>query len=235
MATAAIDRGVRVWKAADGSREHDLAGHEHDAFSVAFHPDGQSLVSGDMLGVVKHWNLANGKHVRDLDASVLFLLHRLQDVGGVRRLVFDREGKQLGCAGTTPKNGANVQGTPTVLLFDWAEGKLLHTLSVGGSGDGFVYDMSLHPDGFVMAVTSGNPGTGKFFLFQPGDEKPFFLETKMANCHGLAVHPDGKRLAVAATSKGSNGNGRRLNKEGKYEGNSSPIHLWDLAPVVAEA
>jgi hypothetical protein len=49
----------------------------------------------------------------------------------------------------------------------------------------------------------------------------------MANCHSLAVHPDGKRLVVAATNAGSNGNGRPKDKE--YLGNWSPLHVWSLS------
>jgi hypothetical protein len=78
-----------------------------------------------------------------------------------------------------------------------------------------------------MAVTSGNPGTGKFYFFEPGAAQPFSLTPKMANCHSLAVHPEGKRLVVSATNTGSNGNGRQL-KGNEYLGNWSPLVIWDL-------
>lgn len=86
----------------------------------------------------------------------------------------------------------------------------------------------MHPDGFLLAVTSGNPGTGKLLFHRLGDEQPFFSTTKMANCHSVSLHPDGRRLAVVATSKGSNGNGRRVDKDGNYIGNSSPVHLLEM-------
>jgi hypothetical protein len=120
-----------------------------------------------------------------------------------------------------------VQGTPVVLLFDWPTGKPRHTLKIGTDNDGFVYDLHLHPDGFVMAVTSGQPGTGKFFFQRPEDAQPFFL-APLANCHALAVHPNGSRLAVSATNGGSSGNGRQLNQKKEYPGNWSPLHIWDM-------
>jgi hypothetical protein len=42
------------------------------------------------------------------------------------------------------------------------------------------------------------------------------------------VHPNGIRLAVSATNGGSNGNGRRIGKDGEYPGNYSPLHILDL-------
>ncbi|MFN4261262.1 MAG: WD40 repeat domain-containing protein [Gemmataceae bacterium] len=226
IVTGGNDRVVRVWTA-DGQKQQEWPGHEQDILSVAVHPDGQSVVSGDLYGVVKRWDLASGKVVRELDAKILYALSRLQDVGGARRLTFDAKGTTLACAGLIPKNGGNVQGKPTILLFDWQSGKLAHTLTNFADGDGYVYDVYFHPAGFIMAVTSGNPGTGKFFFQRPSDAQPFFIMTKMANCHALAVHPNGQRLAIAATNTGSAGNGRQL-KDGEYPGNFSPIFIWDM-------
>jgi hypothetical protein len=35
-----------------------------------------------------------------------------------------------------------------------------------------------------------------------------------------------------ATNRGSNGNGRRLGENGEYQGNNSPIHLFQFAEAV---
>jgi len=228
IATCGTDDKVRLWSTTDGKQQQELAGHPDDIFAVAFHPDGKSLVSGDLKGNVKHWAVASGKCQRDLDARVLYRLDRLQDVGGARCLVFDPTGATLACAGTQPKGGGNVQGVPTILVYDWQSGKLQHKVEVGTDADGFVFDLHFHTDGFIMAVTSGNPGSGKFFFQRPGEAKPFFL-TALPNCHSLAVHPNGARLTVAATNGGSNGNGRLLDKNKEYPGNWSPLHVYDLA------
>ncbi len=55
----------------------------------------------------------------------------------------------------------------------------------------------------------------------------------MPNCHSLALHADGRRLAVAATSANSNGNGRLL-RNGDNPGNSSPIHVFRLGQTIGE-
>jgi WD40 repeat protein len=235
VATCGRDQAVRVWSAVDGAKRLELTGHGEDVFCLAFHPDGRSLVSGDFKGVLRHWDLGAGACMRDLDATALFKLDRLQDVGGARCLAFDRDGTLLACGGTTPKVGANVQGQPTIMVFDWQTGMRKHTLTLGGEGDGFVYDMHFHRDGFLMVVTSGNPGSGKFLFIRPGDKEPFFVTTKLPNCHSLAMHTNGTRLAVTATNGGSNGNGRQLDKDGNYPGNWSPVHIWDMPAGMTKA
>ena len=83
-----------------------------------------------------------------------------------------------------------------------------------------------------MAVTSGTPGQGQVVFQRPDDEKPFFTTTKLSNCHSIHLHEPTGRFAVVATNRGSNGNGRRLGKDGEYEGNNSPIHLFQFAEAV---
>jgi WD40 repeat protein len=227
LATCGMDQKVRLWSIGEGTLVRELAGHDGNVFAVAFHPDGRKLVSGDLHGNVYEWEVATGRKTRDFNARVLYTESRLQDVGGVRCLDFDLQGRTLACGGTRPVNGGNVQGTPTILLFDTATGRLQHTLSVGGSGDGFVYDLAFHPAGYVMAVASGNPGTGKFFFQRPGETNPFFLWTRMPNCHSLAFHRVSRRLIVTATNAGSNGNGRPV-RNGEYRANFSPLHVWEL-------
>jgi len=229
LATTGIDGTVRLWSAKDGKRKSVFPAErpEAEGFAVAFHPDGKSLVSGDLFGVVKQWDIAQGKAVREFDAKMLHKEHRLQNVGGARVLAFDGDGKRLFAAGTKPKNGGNVQGVPTVLVFDWKTGKLTHTIEMGRTSDVYVCGLALHPAGFLIAALSGNPGTGKLVLQRPEDEKPFFTTTKYRNCHSLTVHPGGKRFVVTSTNNGSNGNGRRL-KDGEYVGNHSPVHVLEF-------
>ena len=227
LASCGADRMVRIWSTVDGAKQQEFAGHADDVFSVAFHVEGKLLVSGDLKGVVKKWDIAETKSIGEFDASALYKYDRIQDIGGVWRMEFSRDGKQLACAGTAPSGGGTVQGVPTVLLFDFESGKLAHTMSFGAVSHCYVHDLVLHDEGFVIAVTSGTPGNGQLLLQVPGDDAPFFSSTKMSNCHSVCLHPDGKRMAVSATNRGSNGNGRRL-QDGEYPGNNSPIQIFQL-------
>jgi WD40 repeat protein len=226
LATAGRDGFVRLWSADKGERLREIACGD-DVYAVAFDHESKTLISGDVRGVVKRWNPDTGDLVRQYDASPLYKLDRIQDIGGLCRLAVDPAGPTLIAAGMTPKNGATIQGTPTILLFDLETGELKRTITRGGPPDGHVVDLHAHADGFLIAVTSGSPGNGRVFLQRPGDDEPFFETTKLANCHALAVHPDGRRFIVTATNRGSNGNGRRI-VDGEYPGNHSPIHLFAM-------
>jgi WD40 repeat protein len=231
VATCGLDGTVRLWSAADGKPLQKWSDHTADVYSVAFHPDGKSIVSGDIHGTIIHWDLVAAKLVRKLQAEVLY--HEeddtLQDVGGVRRLVFDAGAKTLAACGGKAKGGGFVEATPVVRFFDWKTGDTIATREFGDAKAGFVHDAVYHADGYLIGTTSGQPGVGQIFLWRPGEEKPFFTYTKLVNCHSVALHKDGMRIAVAATSSGSRGNGRGMETDEQYAGNRSPISVWELS------
>lgn len=231
LATCGRDQLVRLFAAADGRLLHTFEGHHEDVYTVAFSPDGDTVASGDERGVVKLWSVKDKKHLRDLDARSLHKLDRLQEVGGLRVLMFTDEGKTLLAAGTTPTRGATVQGTPTILHFDVKTGELRHTFQIGKANDGHVEDLALHPQGFLVGVTSGTPGSGRLFFVRPADAAAFYDDTKLANSHAVALHPDAKRFAVFNTNNGSNGNGRKTDKDGNYVGNYSPVQVFEWNPA----
>jgi WD40 repeat protein len=224
LASCAADRFVRLWNADDGAKQREIK-LENGPLSLWFAPDGTLLV-GDDRGIIQQLQL-DGTLVRKFDASSLYTLSRLQDVGGVVTLATDKEGKVLAAGGTTPKNGGTVVGPPTLLLFDLATGEHKHKVTLGSDNDCYVADVHFHDEGFVSLVTYGTPGQGQLLYLKLGEEKPFFTK-KLVNPHSLSWRADGKLLAIAATNAGSNGNGRPLDKDGKYKGNSSPIHLFAL-------
>ena len=228
VASCGRDGFIKLWNASDG-QSHKVHQHDAELFCVRFHPDGQSLLSGDLYGKVHEWSTESLDSIRTIDASELFTEHRLQEVGGARQLRFNQEGTVLAVAGTRPKNGGNVQGVPLVLLFDWKTGEQQETLELGATSDVYVTDLEFHPDGYLLATTSGNPGTGKLLCMTPGEEKPFLIEKSLANCHAFSRLNDPNRIAVTSTNKKSNGNGRRLNEDGSYSGNYSLVTLFDLS------
>lgn len=243
-ATCGIDKRVRIWSAEDGAKQLDFAVGEGPEFEprngsldgdvacLRFTADGQGLITADLKGQIRIWDLQGPPRVvRSFDAGSLFKLDRLQDVGGVRCLTVDGESKWLAAGGTAPKNGGTVVGIPTALLFDYATGELKQTFTYGQPNDCFVSDLAFHPRGYLLATTNGTPGSGQLIVQPLSETQPLFVTKKMVNCQSVAVHPDGARLAVAATNAGSNGNGRPLTKDGAYATNKSPIVLWKLPTV----
>ena len=236
IATCGYDQAVRLWDAATGKKIADLPGHKWDVLSVEFSPDGKTLASGDLSGLVKLWDVAAKKSIRDLDAAFLYVENRLQDVGGARVLRFTLDGKTLIVGGTAPKNGGNVQGEPTLALYDPQTGKQTKKFKLGEAKDIYVFDVVCHPGGYWIVVTSGNPGSGQLLLLRPGEEKPFFTSTKVANLHSVDLHADGRRFIVTAINPANAGNGAVKNKEtAKYVSNFSPIKVFELPETFGPA
>ncbi|OYW17381.1 MAG: hypothetical protein B7Z55_12630, partial [Planctomycetales bacterium 12-60-4] len=50
LASCGNDLKVKLWQMSDGSFVREFAGHERHIYNVAFHPSGQRLVSGDLMG-----------------------------------------------------------------------------------------------------------------------------------------------------------------------------------------
>ncbi|MBI1375121.1 MAG: hypothetical protein GC159_20575 [Phycisphaera sp.] len=228
VVTCGMDNAVCVHAVTDGKLERRVAGHD-DLFAVAVTPDGAGLLAAGMRGVIRQWSLAEGAQVRDLNAEAMYKYDRIQDVGGVRALRFDSGGKRLICAGAQPTKGATVQAIPTVMLFDFETGEASGKREYGKPADGFVHDLTVLGSGDYAMATSGTPGNGMLVMTKPGAEKPDFEDKRYANAHSVSLHVDGKRLLIASTNKGSNGNGRRLDEDGRYIGNHSVIHVLDLS------
>ena len=180
------------------------------------------------MGTLRHWNFESGQCERELKFEAMHLYDRIQDVPGIYVLHFNAAGDTLTCAGGQPTRTGNHQGIPVLHQIDWVMLEATRTQTYGVANDGFIFDLHWHTDGYFAAVTSGNPGAGQFLLGRLGEETAFFISKKMANCHTLALHPDGKSIVVAATNRNSQGNGAVRDKEGNYVGNSSPLHVFSL-------
>jgi WD40 repeat protein len=224
LATCGRDGHVRTWSAVNG---RPVAGfrQEDDVLALAYAPDG-SLAHGTLHGDIVVRN-AGGKVTHRLEARDFYRLDRIQDVGGVRMLLFSGDGKHLLAGGCQPSSGGFVQGQPLLLVFDVATAKLLKSVAVGGTNDGFLLDGAWHSSGAAALVTSGQPGVGKLLLYRPAEASPIY-SAAVANPHSVALHPEGKRLVVSATNANSAGNGRVLTKDRKYPGNTSPLQTWRI-------
>lgn len=226
IATCGKDGFVRLWNVKDGKKAGEI-NVTTDILSITFSPDGDSILAGDLFGTVREFNLGDGKPLQTYEAKELYRLDRIQDVGGVRCLLFDAKGEKLFVAGAEPKTGGFVECTPMLVTFDRASGKRLATWKGTSEKEGYITDLAWHPDGYVIGTQSGQPGQGKLFFWKPGEEKPFF-EVPKPNCHSVAVSPDGRTLAVSMTNANSAGNGKVKGAGGDYPANFSPIQFWTV-------
>ena len=59
VASGSKDGSLCLWDVKTGRRLARWTAHKGSVTALAFHPDGQTLVSGGSDGVVKVWNLAD--------------------------------------------------------------------------------------------------------------------------------------------------------------------------------
>ena len=203
VATGGNDNMVRIWSADDGKLVSELSGHARHVYNVAFHPNGTHLVSGDLMGVLKQWEVGSWKHVRDFDCSVLTKYDKTfkADCGGIRGMDFSPGGESLivsGVSGVT--NAFAGVGVPTAVLFDWKTGKRLNVFKPAKKFRGACWGVRFHPSGDFIIGAGGGSG-GAMWFWKPGQDKSFF-DFKLPNvAYDVALHPDGLRLAVASYDK----------------------------------
>lgn len=203
LASCGNDHLVKLWSIADGKLLTQLEGHVCHVYNLAFHPNGQRLVSADLKGVVKEWDLtktgAGGVSplVRDLDASVLYKYDTnfMAEHGGIRSMAFSRDASLLACAGITNVSNAFAGiGNPAIVLFDWASGKRKQLLAPKEAFQGTMWGVVTHPDGFIAGTAGGNGGM--LYFWKPDQPQSFFALKLANNARDLDLHSDGKRLAV---------------------------------------
>ena len=95
LASCGNDKRVRLWSLTDFSLVHDLGGHQWHVYNVGFHPAGLHLISADLHGVIRQWNLADAAETRTMDCSLLYHYDPTfrADHGGIRACVSIRRGR----------------------------------------------------------------------------------------------------------------------------------------------
>ncbi|MBI3858350.1 MAG: hypothetical protein HY293_21920 [Planctomycetes bacterium] len=230
LATGARDGVVRLWSTKDGKLARELKGHARDVYSAAFHPDGASLATGDYDGKILHWGVATGKRVHTLDAEALVTRNAefLCDVGGVRALAFDGEGKRLAASGLREaKSNTFCPGAPAGIVFNWESGKATTTLRAKDEKiDGGITALRFMADGTIVGCAEGQ-SSGAIWFWKPGESEPFHALAGQS-LYEIDLRPDGMTVAgVSFTPIGPGGNGRS-SKRGEYVSNGGTVRVFGL-------
>jgi WD40 repeat protein len=175
-ATGGTNSAVTIWSASTGSSFgvlHGRGGRDEDFQTVAFAPDGKSVVAGTKAGAVYVWDAQSGK-----------LLHTFTEhQGQVLSIAVSPDGRRLAAAG---------DGN-AVVIWNAATGQYLRTLS---SGSTVVGAIAFSPDGRYLAVGGADaivelfdPDNGQIARSLRGHSKAI---------RSLAFSPDGQRLAAGS-------------------------------------
>jgi WD40 repeat protein len=127
---------IRLWDLEDGRMIRSFSGHTNVVSSIAFSPDGKTLVSSSFDKTIRLWDVATGKELKR------FVGH----TGPVECVAFTPDGRRLVSCGD--------QDNPTLKVWDVTTGRqLLESAPVEG---GFI-SVAVRPDGH-QCVTTGKDG-----------------------------------------------------------------------------
>lgn len=199
IASVGNDHLVKLWSMKDGSLVRKMTGHECHIYNVVFHPDGQSLVTGDLKANLIHWEVATGAEVRRLKAESLYKYDGgfRADIGGFRGLTFSPDGQRLAGSGITNVTNAFAGvGNPAIVVFDWPSGEQQIQHESKGKLRGVAWGVAIHPQGFTIGISGG--GGGGYLLFWNPDQINEFHQLKLPNtARDLDLSPDNLHLLTA--------------------------------------
>jgi len=198
VASVGNDQIVRLWNHAEGTLLRELPGHESHIYNVAFHPSGETLLSGDLHGHLFDWEIASGNKKRVFKAETLSKYDtgfRAQ-IGGFRGLTFNAEGTLVAASGITNVSNAFAGvGNPSVVILDYAKGEQVIEHLSKGPLQGVAWNVAFHPQNVIIGSSGGSGG---YFLFWKPGEKETFHQFKMpSDVRDFALSPDGLHLAAA--------------------------------------
>ena len=199
IVTGGNDLMVKLWNAENGDLEQQFSGHDRHVYGVDFHPDGQHLVSQDLMGNVVVWDLKTNQKQRTIDASVMTGYDKkfAADMGGARDMQFNSDGALWASAGITKvvNSFAGIQD-PIIVVFDWMTGEAKRQLRAADKFKGVAWGVRFHPEGFTIGAGAEKSGKGEIWFYNDDQDTAFHtVATKSAARAVDLVGND--RLAVA--------------------------------------
>ncbi len=197
FATCGNDNVVKLWSYPQCQLLRAFEGHTTHVYNVAFHPGGQFLVSGDLRGNLKQWNVQTGAETRTFDASLLFRYDGTfrADHGGIRAMAFKEDGSMFAVTGITNVSNAFAGvGNPAVVLFNWQTGQRQQVLRPQAAFQGTGWGVVFHPANYILGAAGGSGG--KLYFWRPNAEPSVHTVDLPNNARDLTLHNDLRRLAI---------------------------------------
>ncbi len=149
---------------------------------TAISPDGKTLATGRLL-----WDISTGTRKYPVLNSPNVFLSRIGSTA-IKNVLFSPDGRTLA-----------ISEFNTVMLFDAATGRLLHTIKGHVGRPQGVESLAFSPDSSLLATGSvhNSHGKGELFLWDvaTGQQKTNFTQHE-GNVYSLSFSPNGKTLAA---------------------------------------
>jgi len=171
LVAAAVPPDIRIFSVASGKLISLLPASDQSVYSVDFSADSAKLLSGDTLGKVLLWDVANGRVEARLNGGNMYY-----------RAVFSRDGKQIASADQDGK----------IRIWDVASRTIRQTL-IGHAGVAKL--LSFSPDGQLLA-SAADDNTVRLWNTASGTEARPAITSR--SVERLAFSPDGKRLVTGS-------------------------------------
>ena len=175
------------------------AARKRHIYSVEFHPSGNQLITGDLLGKVHVWNVADRKLERTIEATPLYTENKGQqaEYGGVRSLAYHAERKELIAGGThKATNPFGAVHEPLILRFGWDDGVLRKSHACEGIPGGLVWRVQWLKDGTAVGVSGGSTG-GLLLFFNDSQEKEIHRFKLPSLARDMDIHLESNMVATA--------------------------------------
>ncbi|PNH10193.1 WD repeat domain-containing protein [Tetrabaena socialis] len=168
IASASMDKTLRVWDAASGECRATLLGHIGKVFSVAWSPSGRALASGSLDRTVRLWDAASGECTATLEGH----------------------GDQVYSVSWSPDGGAVASGSwdASVRVWDASTGACTSTLQ---NSSGRVSGVAWSPGGQQLACALDK---AVLLYDMPSGSTAATLEGHTAQVVCVAWSPDGRCL-----------------------------------------
>lgn len=199
IASVGNDKILRLWNMASGEMIGEMRGHDRHIYSVSFHPSGTQLISGDLLGKIHVWNLADKKLERTIEAAPLYAENKGQNAeyGGVRSMAMNIERGELIAGGThKASNPFGAVHEPLVLRLNWTDGVLKKSHSCDGIPGGLVWRVQWLKDGTAVGVSGGSTG-GILLFFSDAQEKEVHRFKLPTLARDMDIHHESNLIATA--------------------------------------
>jgi len=189
VAAALNDGSVRLYDFETGAELAVWQSGALENYSLAFSPDGSSLIVGGADHIVRRWDVAIGELVQTYEGHT----------GVILRVAYTHDGTRFVSATgdeTMADTGADAQDR-SLRVWDVETGDTLHVIE---PRSGFVRALAISPDDRLIAAgvwDSADSGTARLYDLETGEEiRRFFAHSTSQT--DFAFSPDGRLLATTA-------------------------------------